>query len=260
MAYAALELPHRLGVADVQLTDRPIQAVAQDQQRRLVHVRHQTEHEVRVVELGGQTGFGVAEERVAAVADDDEGVAATHDARVAQRRRVAALVKTVIAEAAFEIVEVAAGVGQGGGIAGGRHQTEADEVGACELLHVVDGEVGHQRHAMVFELTDAQRPGLFRIVWHQGLEQEFPVGGDAGRAMCGDKRQVVLALLVVRGRQLRAVGGEPRDALQAVRRATVGVPEVRVGATEVEQHTSSARCRLRASPRISSTRMTMSRS
>jgi hypothetical protein len=85
---------------------------------------------------------------------------------------------------------------------------------------------------VILDLPVAHRTLLVRVVQNQRPQQELPVRRDARGTEAADESQVLAALLVVRGGQDPAVGGEPFAAPQAVAAAAIVVPVRRIGAAE----------------------------
>ena len=138
----------------------------------------------------------------------------------------------VEAVALLEILHVALRIRQRIGGAGAGDEREPDEIGARQRPGVVHRDVREQRHAAVFDLPIAEQSLRAGRILHERPQQEIPMRGKARRAMLADEREILVALIVVGGREHRAVGGEPLRAQDAVTARAVLVPIGRIRAAE----------------------------
>ena len=216
------------------------QALGEHQQRCLLEVRDQEQQKVLVAELRQHAALAVGEEGRLRIAHHHQRVAAAQVAGVG--RGAGARPEAVVAVAALEIRQMRFAIGQGVAAAVAHrlrrarpragHQAEPDEIVARQRLRVVEGEIGRQRHAVIFDLAVTQRAGLLRVGAHQRLHQPRPVRRDARRPVAAHMRHEGLALVRVGAGQHRAVAPDQLRHREAVQRAAVRVPARRVGAAD----------------------------
>ena len=237
----ALEAPHAVGIAHVQALERVHQPVGEHQQRGLLEMGDEEEQEMLVPELRQHTAVAAAEERAVCIAHHHQRLAVAQVAGV--RRSAAGGPETVVAEALLEVGEVLLGVGQGlrrvrrrARVARPGDQAQPDEFAARQCARIVQRQVGHQRHAVVLDLTVAQGARALGMVTHQGFKQERPMRGEARRAVFRHMGQEAASVLRVGFGQHPAVEAKPFHVAHAMQRAALRVPAGRVGAPEAVQH------------------------
>ncbi len=143
--------------------------------------------------------------------------------------------ETVVAVTLFEIRERSPGVGQGARITRLGDQRQANKVAAGQLARLVESEVGHQRHAMIFDLPVTQDASALGVIERHRPQQELPVACDHRRAVAAEELQELLAVCVIGRGERCAIGGEPLDRMQALAGASMFVPESGISASEAEQ-------------------------
>jgi hypothetical protein len=199
-----------------------------------MEMRDQEHQEMLVAEAGEVAALEVAEEPVLGVAGHHEGMARGPVARARPVAAVDRVLPQVVAVLLSELVEIGLVEGQLGAVAGAARERETDVVRARQPVRLLDGEIRHQRHAVIFELAIAHRTLLVGVVKHQRLQQKLPMRGDAGRAVLAGEGEKLLAVLVVRDRENLVLARQPFDAARAVACPAVLLPVGRIGAPQLE--------------------------
>ena len=171
VADGALEAADAVGVGNVQVLQRLGQPVAEHQQRRLLEMRDQEQQEMLVAELRQHAALGAVVEGRARVAHHHQRMAAAQVARV--RRGAGVGPEAVVAVALLEVGQLRLGKGQQRRRCRPRaragEQAQAHEVAARQRARLVQRQVGHDRHAVVLDLAEAQGAGPARMVADQRL-------------------------------------------------------------------------------------------
>ena len=113
---------------------------------------------------------------------------------------------------------------------------EPRKVSSRQLLRTVDGEVGHQWHAIIFEVAEPQRSRLPGVIGCHGAQQVLPVCGQRRRPFAAHRGQILLAVFIIRHREHAPVRRQPFHLAWAVEAIALLVPARRIGAAEAMQH------------------------
>ena len=185
-----------------------------------------------MAELGEKATLGIDEQGMLGRPDRDETLPAAKHPRIGPALAAQGIVEPVIAIALLEIGEKAGRIGRLGRGARRRGESEPHEVGARQRARVVDGEPGHGRHAMEFELAISYRRDLRALVQHHRREQIFPVVGDRRSLILAHRGEIFRTRLIVGGGEHGAVGAQPFHAFGTIERRAALAPAGGIGAAE----------------------------
>ena len=120
-------------------------------------------------------------------------------------------------------------------VAGRACISEPGKISTRQLLRTLNRKIGHQRHAIIFEVAEAQRTWLIGVMGRHGVEQILPVRSERRRTFAAHRRQILLSRLVVRHRQHTAIGRQPFHLAGAVDGIALLGPARRIGTAEPMQ-------------------------
>ena len=136
----------------------------------------------------------------------------------------------VVAVALLEVGDVAIGVRQRGVAAGRGYEAKSDEVVARELMRILHGEIGHDRHPVILDQAEADRALLLGVVEKERTKQKRPMRRDARRTVPAYERKILFALCEIRSGEDLTVVVQPLDPMRAVHALALIVPREGVGA------------------------------
>ena len=181
-------------------------------------------------ETGQKAVVGVPEVVRAGLADQHQGVARADEAAVGAVFRIGP--EAILAVQPLEADHRR--VAQGQGVAGWQigDEADADEVFPAEGAGIVEGQIGHHRHAVVLDQPEAQLAGLLFLVEHQRPEQPGPQGADAGRPVAAHELQIAFPLFRVGACEHPALPVQQLGSMDVVHALSLLVPTRRVGPPE----------------------------
>ena len=168
------------------------------------------------------------------VSDGNEGVVGTEVAAVGGRRIVHSP-EAIVAVLLLEILEERLGHRPPPRRPRPGREHQSGEIGPRQCPGLVHRQISHPRHAVIFELPEAQCTRPVGEIGHERTEQEFPVRGNGHRPLPADGGKVLLPLLEIGDRQHPAVGIQPLRPFQAVVAAILAVPTGGKSAAEPKQ-------------------------
>ncbi len=169
-----------------------------------------------MTELAEKAALRIREYGPGSVADEEERVIATHHACAQSAAGSRFVIVSVVAMVFFKARQIFLGERQRMPVAGRGGIGKPGEVSTRQLLRMLDGEISHQRHAIVFELAEPQRSRLIAVMGRHGVEQVLPVRGERRRPLATHRRQILLSVLVVRHREYAPVCRQPFHLAGAV--------------------------------------------
>src|SRR5262249_7129526 len=166
-------------------------------------------------------------------ADGYEGVAAAQEPDGLASIRAAPF--PVVAIALLEVAQVEGGVRELLTASPKTSEGEPDEIGARQLLRIVECKVGEKWHPVILELARPHAGPVIEWVAGDGRRRVPQVGRRPGGTVLAHVSKISPAPIVARGAGGRARRAQPLDPPRAVARTAIAVPESRIGASEAKQ-------------------------